>query len=134
MSLLLRTLKETVVKDCKGIIFRCYISSYLSQHNSIEIRKSLRILKTKSCKGCECCGWIMEFLQEFILDEPNLDYLIGLENGADTTGGSIVTGQNMADAQSFSLTLEAMEGDPAFFVQASVIPALASATQINPNA
>lgn len=61
-------------------------------------------------------------------------FLIGLENGADTTGGSIVTGASMADAQSFTLTLEAMEVDPAFFVEASVIPALASATQINPNA
>ena len=61
-------------------------------------------------------------------------FLIGLENGADTTGGSIVTGAAMGDAQSFTLTLEAMETDPAYFVAAAVIPALTSATQINPNA
>ena len=40
----------------------------------------------------------------------------------------------MGDAQSFTLTLEAMEVDPAYFVEATVIPALASATQILPNA
>ena len=67
-------------------------------------------------------------------DSNGTFFLIGLKNGADTTGGSIVTGASMADAQSFTLTLEAMEVDPAFFVEASVIPALASATQINPNA
>ena len=61
-------------------------------------------------------------------------FLIGLENGADTTGGSIVTGAAMGDAQSFTLTLEAMETDPAYFVADAVIPALTSATQINPNA
>ena len=61
-------------------------------------------------------------------------FLIGLLNGTETTGGSIVTGAAMGDAQSFTLTLEAMEVDPAYFVEATVIPALASATQILPNA
>ena len=61
-------------------------------------------------------------------------FLIGLLNGTETTGGSIVTGAAMGDAQSFTLTLEAMEVDPAHFVEATVIPALASATQILPNA
>ena len=40
----------------------------------------------------------------------------------------------MGDAQSFTLTLEATETEPAYFVDDAVIPALASATQINPNA
>jgi hypothetical protein len=61
-------------------------------------------------------------------------FLIGLQNGTETTGGSIVTGASMGDAQSFTLTLEAMEVDPTYFVEATVIPALASATQILPNA
>ena len=59
---------------------------------------------------------------------------VGLINGAETTGGSIVTGAAMGDAQSFTLTMEAMEINPPFFVTSTVITADESAVQITPTA
>jgi hypothetical protein len=67
-------------------------------------------------------------------DQNGVFYMIGLINGAEANGGAISLGAAMGDAQSFSITLEAMEVDPAYFVEKTVIPAKTSATQINPNA
>jgi len=62
-------------------------------------------------------------------------FMIGVENGTETTGGSIVTGAAMGDAQSFTLTLEAMETAPAYFVGLTYdLAADTNASQINPNA
>lgn len=61
-------------------------------------------------------------------------FLVGYEHGADVTGGTIVSGAAMGDLSGFTLTLEAQETAPAYFVTATVIPAFASATQIDPNA
>lgn len=52
------------ITKCKGRIYRVVISSYLSAHNSIELRKSARVLKRRSCTGCAKCGWIEETLLE----------------------------------------------------------------------
>jgi hypothetical protein len=62
----------------------CLIFRYRdSIYNSFEIigeRRTLTLLRKKSCKGCEKCGWFWECIQEDIANEciPNLD---GLENG-----------------------------------------------------
>jgi hypothetical protein len=62
-------------------------------------------------------------------------FMIGLYNGAETTGGSIVTGAAMGDSQSFALTLEAMETEPPYFVGSTYdLAADTDGTQINPNA
>jgi len=61
-------------------------------------------------------------------------FLVGLENGAEVTGGSITSGAAMADLSGFTLTMEGQETAPAYFVTASIITAAASATQIDPNA
>ena len=61
-------------------------------------------------------------------------FLVGLENGAEVTGGTIVSGAAMGDLSGFTLTMEGQETAPAYFVTASVITAAASATQIDPNA
>ena len=52
--------------NCKGLVFKLNINSYLSSYSSIETRKSLRLLKRKSCPGCEKCDWIWDHLQEDI--------------------------------------------------------------------
>ena len=70
-----------------------------------------------------------------IVEDYNGNFLsVGLRNGTETTGGSIVTGAAMGDAQSFTLTMEAMEINPPFFIAASIIPALTSIHQITPTA
>ena len=48
-------------------------------------------------------------------------FLVGLENGADVTGGTIVTGGSMGDLSGFTLTFEGMEKEPAYFVAPTVI-------------
>jgi hypothetical protein len=61
-------------------------------------------------------------------------FLVGLEHGAEVTNGSIVSGAAMADLSGFTLTLEAMETAPAYFVTSTVITSDASGTQIDPDA
>jgi len=61
-------------------------------------------------------------------------FLVGLENGAEVTGGTIVSGAAMGDLSGFTLTMEGQETAPAYFVTASTVTAAASATQIDPNA
>ena len=59
-------------------------------------------------------------------------FLLGLENGAELTGGSIVTGAAMADLSGTSMTFLAQEKAAAYFVTPSVITADVSASQIDP--
>jgi len=61
-------------------------------------------------------------------------FLVGLENGAEVNGGTIVTGTAMGDMSGFTLTMEAMEKDPAYFVIPTVVTDNVSATKIDPNA
>jgi len=61
-------------------------------------------------------------------------FLVGLENGAEVTGGTIVTGAAMGDLSGFTLTLEGQEKEPAYFVTPAVITADVSGTTIDPNA
>ena len=59
-------------------------------------------------------------------------FLVGLQHGADLTGGTILSGAAMADLSGFTLTMEAQEIAPAQFVLASVITAQESAVKIDP--
>lgn len=61
-------------------------------------------------------------------------FLVGLEHGAEVTGGTVVSGAAMGDLSGFTLTFEAMETSPAYFVTSTVITDDASATKIDPDA
>jgi len=61
-------------------------------------------------------------------------FLLGLENGAEVTGGTIVSGAAMGDLSGFTLTLEGQEKNPANFTVSTIITANQSASQIDPNA
>jgi len=61
-------------------------------------------------------------------------FMVGLEHGAEVTGGTIVSGAAMGDLSGFTLTLEGQETDPAFFVTSTVITDNESSAQIDPNA
>ena len=61
-------------------------------------------------------------------------FMVGLEHGAEVTGGTIVSGAAMGDLSGFTLTLEGQETDPAYFVTSTVITSNESSAQIDPNA
>jgi len=70
-----------------------------------------------------------------IVEDYNGNFLlIGLENGAEVTGGTIVTGAAMGDLSGFTLTMEGQEKAPAPFVVDTIITANEDPTQIDPNA
>lgn len=54
------------MEGCKGLYWRGSVSRYLSSHNSIEERISLRFLKRLSCTGCPQCAWLWDELREHI--------------------------------------------------------------------
>ena len=61
-------------------------------------------------------------------------FLVGLENGGDVNGGTIVTGAAMGDLTGYTLTVNAQETAPPYFVTPSVITVDTSAVQIDPTA
>ena len=68
----------------------------------------------------------------FIEDYNGNFFLIGAANGADVSGGTIVTGAAMGDLSGFTLVFSAQETLPAYFVTSTVVTSNASAVQINP--
>lgn len=48
---------------CKGIVFRGYTNRYYDG-SKVVFKQELRILKRKSCTGCERCTWLYEALAE----------------------------------------------------------------------
>lgn len=61
-------------------------------------------------------------------------FLVGLENGGDVNGGTIVTGAAMGDLTGYTLTINAQETAPPYFVVPSVITQDVSGVQIDPTA
>ena len=53
-----------------------------------------------------------------VVDYNGNVFLMGLNNGADISGGTIVTGAAMGDLSGYTLTLSGMEQKPANFVDA----------------
>lgn len=54
---------------CKGIVYKCYENLYYSNNESIEYKKSIRKMKSLSCKGCEKCGWESGEIKEGIAND-----------------------------------------------------------------
>ena len=66
--------------ECKGRVYRYRVNSFVVR-DRIEVKKSLRLLKRKSCPGCEKCGWMDEAIEcEIDYYNPS-DFLSGLEDG-----------------------------------------------------
>lgn len=62
--------------QCKGLYFRGYRSQYFIG-DKFESKVGVRLLKKKSCKGCECCGGMLDSMKENI----NNVYLVQIEDG-----------------------------------------------------
>jgi hypothetical protein len=60
-------------------------------------------------------------------------FVVGLEHGAEVTGGTISTGAAMGDLSGYNLTIVAQETAPPYYTAGSSITADASTTQISPN-
>lgn len=69
----------------------------------------------------------------FVEDYNGNYFVVGLEHGAEVTGGSIVSGAAMGDLSGFTLTMVAQETAPPYFITGTVVTGDASATQITPN-
>jgi len=69
----------------------------------------------------------------FVEDYNGNYFVMGLEHGAEVTGGTIVSGAAMGDLSGFTLSLVAQETAPPYFITGSVVTGDASATQITPN-
>ena len=54
----------------------------MSSYNSIEVRKSLRLLKKMSCPGCDKCGWLIDFIKEDMCNLDPQDYAGEIKDGA----------------------------------------------------
>lgn len=52
--------------------------------------------------------------------------VIGLEHGADLTGGTLATGANLGDYSGFTLTFEALEKNPPSFLTDAVTDSASS--------
>lgn len=66
------------ITSCKGVFFRANVSKYWdSDKGVIGERRTVRILKRKSCPGCSACAWIYDHLQE---DVENV-HIEDVENG-----------------------------------------------------
>lgn len=63
-------------------------------------------------------------------DYNGQQWLVGLEHGADLTGGTLATGANLGDFSGFTLTFEALEKAPPTALTSAVS---VSGTQITPD-
>ena len=71
-SIVLAVETDNKIEECKGLYWRGSISQFISSHNSIERRESLRLLKRKSCPGCQYCWWILDWFKEDFPAVPDL--------------------------------------------------------------
>ena len=64
---------------CVGVLVRGIVNIYLHDNVFMENR-GFRILKNKSCGGCESCGWILDNLNEFYHNDEPISNLHIMEN------------------------------------------------------
>ena len=58
--------------------------------------------------------------------------MVGKEQGAEVTAGTVVSGANFGELSGYTLTFQAIEAIPPLFVTESVVTGAASGTQIDP--
>jgi len=68
-------------KVCKGLYWRGSENIFLDSDGSIKQFKELRLLKKKSCPGCEKCGWIFDEISASIILTTASNLLSKIEHG-----------------------------------------------------
>jgi hypothetical protein len=65
----IRELVETDKKDgCKGLYWKCQVNTYMTSDYKMEEKKTLKLLKRKSCKGCAYCVGTLNLLEDCFYD------------------------------------------------------------------
>ena len=67
--------KHKKEKQCKGLLFRGTVTTFINIKGHIGTHKYLKLLKRKSCPGCDNCGGLMELIRDEIDNEPNEDWM-----------------------------------------------------------
>lgn len=68
-------------KICKGLYWRGSENIFIDADGRIKQTNELRILKKKSCPGCEKCGWIFDEISESIASGVASNLLSKIEHG-----------------------------------------------------
>lgn len=69
MMISLNDIEINATNECKGLIFRGYVTHYIGvDYTTLNERKGLKLLKRKSCNGCEGCGNRLEMIGEYLND------------------------------------------------------------------
>ena len=86
MGIDFKTIKNKPKQKCKGLYWRARASSHFDHTTgNMVVTKRLKLLKRKSCKGCESCNWFFEFMHEEVLNgehDYSEKYLDDIEHGA----------------------------------------------------
>ena len=53
-------------KDCKGQIFKCVVNNHIDTNGSYVQKFTMKMLRRKSCKGCQYCEYLDEYAREEI--------------------------------------------------------------------
>ena len=54
--------------DCKGKIYKYVVNTYVDYRGNYTQKSTMRLLKRKSCKGCQKCDWFEEAIQQHEYD------------------------------------------------------------------
>ena len=82
------------VVECKGLIYRASVNSYISDDGDYVHTERMRLLKRKSCKGCPQCGWYIDDINTG-LSIGVLPYIENIENSGLYKLSVIITGKDM---------------------------------------
>lgn len=67
--------------SCKGLVFRCEINEYFSGERIVQ-KTTYRLLKRKSCPGCDQCGFMRDDLNEMISGQYGMIWPDNPKHGA----------------------------------------------------
>lgn len=59
---------DSKAEPCKGLVFRCEITSWVGGKGDVNFRERYHFIKSKSCPGCDQCGIMKDELQDFTTD------------------------------------------------------------------
>ena len=65
---------------CKGKVYRVQDNNFLGSNGSYNAHRTYKLLKRKSCKGCNYCGWINDAINDgtTVIDGGNTGDLVTL--------------------------------------------------------
>jgi len=112
------TYTETITKDINNG------TSFFAQSLAIQFPK----LEAKTHKELKLLVWASPTV---IIEDYNGNYLVmGLENKADVTGGTVVTGGARGDFSGYTLTMTAEERVPANFLKVDITTTTATVSAV----